>query len=523
MFLKTYFKNKKAIILVALISFILLESLVIAFIVYTQKDNTTSFLNITTPDTKSHIDLTNAQLTNISKIFYDITINKPEVIEIIYKASHTKDKQQLSLLRDELFHKLTPTYNYMKKYHVRQLHFQLPNAVSFLRFHKPSKYGDSLIGIRDTLEYVNEYKTPINAFEEGRIFNGFRNVYPIYKALEFIGTVEISFSFDAMQEILTNIDHTSYLFMIKENIVSTKVFNEEQSNYEKSEFNGFDYDKKTLKDTMQISLANMKKINNAIADDVKISLQNAQPFSIYFKNKTLYNNNSILINFIPISNLNNQIVAYIVHYEFGNFLDILLHNIEIEFWIATLLALILSAIFTMLIIHKKKKQTDIHDLSVHDALTKIYNRHGVNEILNQKLEEHKRGKKGLSVIFFDIDFFKRVNDTYGHDMGDYVLKNIAKVVNSEIRASDIFARWGGEEFILFLPDTNLYSSVEVAQKIRISIQKHAFSQIEQITCSFGVTELRKDDTKTSFLKRADVLLYKAKESGRNCVISDKQP
>ena len=520
MFLKNYFKNKKTIFLAALISFFLLESLVITRTLYTKESNSSRFLNVTTTDTKAHIDLTSAQLTTISKIFYDTIINRPAITEIIYKASHTKNKQKISLLRKQLLHNLTPTYDYMKKYHVRQLHFQLPNAVSFLRFHKPSKYGDSLIGIRKTLEYVNEYKAPISAFEEGRIFNGFRNVYPLYKGLEFIGSVEISFAFDAMQTILTNIDSTSYLFMIKANVVSTKVFNEEQSHYKNSEFSGFYYDKATLKETMQISLANMEKINLAIADNVQERLQEGERFSIHYRNKTLFKNNSIVISFIPIANLNNQKVAYIIHYAFGDFLDILHHNIKIEFWIATLLALMLSAIFTMIIVHEKKKQADIHNLSIHDALTKIYNRHGVNEILNQKLEESKREKKDFSIIFFDIDFFKRVNDTYGHDMGDYVLVNIAKVVNSGIRASDIFARWGGEEFILFLPNTDIHASVEVAQKLRVSIQEHAFSHIDKITCSFGVTAFQESDDKVSFLKRADKLLYQAKESGRNCVVSD---
>jgi len=183
------------------------------------------------------------------------------------------------------------------------------------------------------------------------------------------------------------------------------------------------------------------------------------------------------------------------------------------------LAFILSSIFTGMIFNEKKKQKLIHDFAIHDSLTGIYNREGINEIINQKIAEAKETNKNFSVIFFDIDFFKRVNDIYGHDMGDYVLENIANIVSSEIKKGDIFARWGGEEFMLFLPNTDMKTAVELANTLRAMIEEHAFSNIDSITCSFGVTILRNNEEKTAFLKRADRLLYKAKESGRNCVKS----
>jgi len=520
MFLKNFFKDEKSIILSAIFSFIFLESLVFFAVEYAKKSELDNYLSVISPDFKSHVDIANSHLTDISKIFYDTEVNHPDIVDIIAKASQTDNLQTQALLREELFKKLTPTYSYMHKYRVRQLHFHLPHSVSFLRFHRPAKFGDSLVGIRETLDYVNENRTPISAFEEGRIFNGFRNVYPIYKDKKFVGTVEISFAFDGMQELLSSIDATSYIFMIKNKIVDRKVFKDEKSNYKVSEFSGFDYDKKTLKDTMQIGLQEMHKINKIIASKVTEKLKNGELFSIYLKEKELYNNHSIIVSFNPVLNLNNKLVAYIVHYEFGDFIDIILGNLKILFLVLTLLAALLSSVFISILLSERKKQKIVHDLAVHDALTGIYNRHGINEILNQKLEEFKRDKNSLSVIFFDIDFFKRVNDTYGHDMGDYVLENIAELVSLEIRASDIFARWGGEEFILFLPKTDIVEAVNVAEKLRGIIQEHAFSDIDSITCSFGVTHLEEGDTKVLFLKRVDELLYYAKETGRNKVVSN---
>ena len=520
MFLKNFFKDIQSIILSALLSFIILESFVLFSVEYLKESEINNYLSVVPPDVKSHIDIANAHLTDISKIFYDTEISRPAIMEIMAEASDTKDLKKQAILRERLLSQLSETYKYMKKYHVRQLHFQLPKSISFLRFHRPSKFGDSLVGIRETLEYVNENRTPVSAFEEGRIFNGFRNVFPLYKGDEFIGTVEISFDFAGMQELLSSIDSTSYLFMIEKKIVNKKVFADEKSNYKSSKFSGFDYDKATLKDTMSIGLDEMYAINTQIASRVEEQLQKGELFSIPFSDKSIYDNHTIIISFVPVLNLESKVVAYIIHYKFGDFIDIILRNIKIISIIVTLLALLLSTVFTAILVNERKKQKSIHDLAVHDALTGIYNRHGVNEILNQKIEEFKRAKNKLSVIFFDIDFFKRVNDTYGHDRGDYVLENIAKLVSSEIRVSDIFARWGGEEFILFLPDTSLEEAVQVAEKLRKSIQEYAFSDIDTITCSFGVTELKKNDTKESFLKRVDNLLYEAKASGRNRVVSD---
>jgi diguanylate cyclase (GGDEF)-like protein len=520
MYLKNFFSDKKAIFTVAIGIFIFLEILVLLAGHYVKKSEINNYLSVYSPNFRSHVEIANRHLTDISKIFYDTEINNPDIIDIISQASKTEDKEKLAVLRDRLHRKLSETYGNMLKYNVGQLHFHLPEAVSFLRFHKPKKFGDSLLGIRETLEYVNEYKTPISAFEEGRIFNGFRNVYPIYKGKEFVGTVEISFSFDAMQNVLSYMDATSYLFIIKSSIVGKKVFTNEKVNYTKSEFKDFDYDKKSLKNSMQIGLDEMLRINGAIAKEVDSRLEKGELFSLYFKSEDIYQNYSIIISFSPVSNLDNKIVAYIIHYDFGNFIDIILSNIKVIILALTLLAALIIGGLAFILINEHKKQNEMHHFAVHDALTGIYNRHGVNEILNQKIAEYTRNSAPLSVIFFDIDFFKRVNDTYGHDMGDYVLENIAKIVSKSIRLSDVFARWGGEEFILFLPNTEISAAIAVAEKLRKSIQSHGFSDIDTITCSFGVTQLQAGESKSAFIKRVDTLLYKAKESGRNCVISD---
>ena len=154
-----------------------------------------------------------------------------------------------------------------------------------------------------------------------------------------------------------------------------------------------------------------------------------------------------------------------------------------------------------------------------DDLTKIYNRAKFNKALTQEIINNKINRNNLSLIFFDIDYFKRFNDDYGHQVGDDILVSFTSLIGSNIRDIDIFARWGGEEFVILLPNVDINAAIEIAESKRKLIEEHLFKNELKVTCSFGVTSINSDDDKDSFLKRADDALYRAKKSGRNCVMS----
>ncbi|QOP46560.1 sensor domain-containing diguanylate cyclase [Sulfurimonas paralvinellae] len=520
MFYKNFFKNNRRPLLISLIFFAVVEAVILLSTSYLKQKDINYYLDIFTNNLETNINMTNAHLSELTQSFYDFKINNPKVDAIMAKAAATQDKHERDRLRKELFRLLNDDYKKMHHYGIRQLHFHLPNSISFLRFHRPNKYGDSLQNVRETIDYVNKRRIPISAFEEGRIFNGFRNVYPIFHDGEFVGTVELSFSFLAMQEFLTKTDHTSYLFLIKQEVVNKKVFTSEKRNYQKSEFDGFDYDKATLSKSMQMRLNKMFSINKAISKQVAQRVAKGESFSIYFHQNDIYNDSPIIISFIAVPNLDSKTVAYILNYQFGDTLKILIKNSHMIFIILSLLLIFISLILFIYFYNDEKRRAKIFQDATHDALTGLYNRHAVNYFFKQKIDESKRYHKPLSIIFCDIDFFKKINDTYGHDIGDYVLKGIAAILQNHLRSSDISARWGGEEFIIFLPETSLEEAVAIAQKLRKIIEASLFSSIETTTCSFGVTQLREDDTSDSLLKRVDELLYRAKENGRNRVEND---
>lgn len=167
------------------------------------------------------------------------------------------------------------------------------------------------------------------------------------------------------------------------------------------------------------------------------------------------------------------------------------------------------------ITERKKLEDALKIAATIDKLTDIYNRHKFEDILKQEIERTKRYKSPLSLVMFDIDHFKNINDTYGHQVGDYVLKTMANIVRNNIRITDFFGRWGGEEFMILMPETIIKNAGELAEKIRNIIENYIFEDVKSVTISCGVTQFIKDDTFDSFIKRVDDALYHAKKRGRN--------
>jgi len=149
-----------------------------------------------------------------------------------------------------------------------------------------------------------------------------------------------------------------------------------------------------------------------------------------------------------------------------------------------------------------------------DNLTQIYNRNMLHTLMDKKINSRREEDSGFVFLIIDIDFFKKVNDTYGHLIGDKVLQNVSSVIKKHIRTDDIFARWGGEEFVLVV-NTDMQRGLEIADNLRKYIESEDFGIAKNITCSFGITEFKEHDTLDTLIKRSDEALYEAKNNGRN--------
>ncbi len=167
--------------------------------------------------------------------------------------------------------------------------------------------------------------------------------------------------------------------------------------------------------------------------------------------------------------------------------------------------------------HHQKIEAELAHLATIDPLTLISNRRKFDDMLHYELNRDSRYHNDLSLIFCDLDNFKSINDVHGHKVGDDVLKEFSCLVSRHIRKADTFSRWGGEEFVILLPETNLARTAKIAEKLRMEIEQYQFPHVAKVTASFGVTQFIDGDNETTFIHRADKALYKSKQNGRNRV------
>ena len=239
-----------------------------------------------------------------SEIFLTTKINVAEVYALMKKANSTNIGEKNSA-RGELYSLLFDSYNSMKIFKIKQLHFHLPNNESFLRFHKVDKYGDNLEGVRDTVAYVNRYKEPISGFEEGKIYNGYRFVYPVIDGDKHYGSVEISISMQDIVQHLKNEATADVEFIIKKDIVEKKVFDNEKTNYTQSNISSDYYYEKSISqdgnELIEKLTANYSELKESISKGIGFNFFSCLDDKFY------------MTTFIPIINkYSNRHVAYII-------------------------------------------------------------------------------------------------------------------------------------------------------------------------------------------------------------------
>ncbi|MDQ7043071.1 MAG: cache domain-containing protein [Sulfurimonas sp.] len=160
-------------------------------------------------------------------------------------------------------------------------------------------------------------------------------------------------------------------------------------------------------------------------------------------------------------------------------------------------------------------------LATTDSLTQVHNRYSILEILTHEIQRAKRNGTLLSVVLFDIDFFKKINDTYGHDKGDSILCELAALTSKSLRNIDFLGRYGGEEFLIVMPDTSLENALTISTRVKENIQNHHFEEGIKVTVSLGLVQLRNNENIDELLKRADELMYTSKENGRNKITTEE--
>jgi diguanylate cyclase (GGDEF)-like protein len=694
-----------------------------------------------------------------SNILYFNKIDTKRVKELLLNVNESTPAKQ-NEIRKELYAELIDMYNNMHDFKLKQLQFHLKNNDSFLRFHRPENFGDNLSELRETVKYVNKYQKPAHGFEAGRIYNGYRFVYPLTYKDTYIGSVETSVSMEDITNVFRKEFTKDIDFIIKKSVVDGKVFDSEKDNYKNCETSNLFYHEKNISkgrnSLIETIISEYNKTNN-INDKLKegeffnffikmdenyyvttflpihnflrnetvgyiiitkehnsfvtyekqyylflIFLILFTMFIVYFMYKTdddkhkLMHNNKILDEVQKISHIgywefdliknrliwsdeiynifevkkaelkakHKSILEYVYHDElskvsttfdnsiknktdyqieykiitkngklkyiselckhtldgYGNIIQSLgtIHDITIqkeaynklykfidtqntiviltdgeeinfankeflnffglkeledfkkeskcicdfflendrffhlgklkknENWIDAIISLSqpkrivgmltkdsIIVVFSITLNYFEddlyivsfsdisqtiNEQIILEEKTIHDKLTGAYNREYFEKTYRNIIKEYHLKNYRFALSIFDIDNFKKVNDTYGHNIGDYVLKELVHEVSKFLRDDDILIRWGGEEFILILKIKNENDLSKVLEHLRIRIEKHIFKKVGKVTCSFGATLYRNDEDIETTIKRADTGLYEAKAKGRNQAI-----
>ena len=189
----------------------------------------------------------------------------------------------------------------------------------------------------------------------------------------------------------------------------------------------------------------------------------------------------------------------------------------IRLTVSLLMVIIFSALFMRVITNQQHK---LSRLALNDSLTGLLNRTSLHETLEHAIMQSKRLNIPAMLISLDLDHFKSINDSFGHDVGDSVLREVGEYLHGRIRHSDKVFRLGGEEFLVVLYDTDMEQGLEIAEELRIGISSLATSADKKVTASIGVAELQANDDWNSWMKRSDMNLYSAKQDGRNMVVAE---
>ena len=261
----------------------------------------------------------NQYQADLAQQVFENKINEPAIRELMAEAAHTGDDERLADLRQELLERLSPLYETMLTKGFRQLHFHLPGAISFLRFHRPEKFGDNLWKVRAGIARVNTERERVSGFEEGRVFNGFRYIFPLFHEGEFVGSVETSYSFRSFLLTHADLKHGAYRLLVSRDLVVEKVWSDErQSNYMDSAVHPeFVIDRhadltqltEVLPMARQWSRSRLIDIGRVIAPRVRERMNDWQAFSVVTRHPE-----PVVVSFLPVHTTTGLNGGYLLRY-----------------------------------------------------------------------------------------------------------------------------------------------------------------------------------------------------------------
>lgn len=444
--------------------------------------------------------------------------------------------------RQALLEEVGPAWQRMtEKFDVRQLHFHLgPGSLSFLRVHKPNKFGDRMDNVRYTIVDTNAQRTPRSGFETGRVYSGLRGVVPVWAEHNgnkvYVGALEVGTSFTEMFRVLDKQLGVGTAALLRLNHVKEKMWKKSINTQFARLYEGCNCfieasSRPGLEEVLQQFTG--RKVNST-------------PFDAFRSELVPVGKKHLAVTYWPLYDYyalsrqtGEQVGAILLWRDISDEVVALYASVRDNIIIAVisfiLLELLLYGSVRMVTrqlehtIHQRTRELDransrLAELAQTDELTGLNNRRHFMSLLDSEVDRARRNGHPLILAMADLDHFKQVNDRYGHTTGDHALQVVASTLRRGSRDYDILGRYGGEELMILLPETDLESARTILERLRRQIAAIELDSSDgeavKLTISIGVAALQEGGSGAELIDAADKLLYCAKEQGRNriCVM-----
>lgn len=513
-------QNKKRLLSILKIFVVALAgyALIFTYIYEDQKKRKDEILSHQMDNLRVHYELTEKNFQNIADVTVGMIENSDEILTLLTKFL-TASPQEAVKLRIKLQKALFVYYKALQSKGVLQLHFLNPKNVTTFRMHKPSKFGDDLTDFKYSFKHTNETRKPMSGLEKGKTEASYRDVRPLYnKEGLYLGIVDVGFAPEIIQKNLQSLSHIHSHFIMKKSIFDERAWhrNDNKNDYvpsvESDQYVEFYLHSKLYDDTL------VKRLINSNREAIKNSMSKEIEFSL----DANIDNQALIATFLPLKNMKNEQIAYLVSYTQSNSL----YKMQQDFFIINA---ILIAIITLisLLYYKNKRHNQVlngerdkyYKLSLYDTLTSLPNRTLLFNRAKEAIVKAKRNHTQFALMFLDLDNFKRINDSYGHEEGDRVLLHIASKIEGLLKDECTLARFGGDEFIVILEDLEGTEDIlNISERIIHQLQEpiEINSTKNYLGASIGISLYPDDATDINdLIKYADTAMYKAKQFGRN--------
>ncbi|MCG8079599.1 MAG: diguanylate cyclase [Candidatus Thiodiazotropha taylori] len=440
-------------------------------------------------------------------------------------------------VREKLYQSLIPSWSpLMEEYGARQLHFHLgPGSLSFLRVHKPNKFGDRMDDVRHIIVDSFQDKQAKVGFEIGRIYAGLRGVTPVWSTAgpddaELIGVLEVGSSYQTVLDKINQQTGVEMMVLLNQEKVHSAMWPESIS--------------KQIVKLSEESSCYVEAISNPLVSEVLANCEELEPYKHQLRTFTQSHGDRFYgITHFPLHDYQSQAAGetkqvgmVVMLMDVTESVMANRQQLKLNLVYAVVGFAVIEILLYLVVVYGSRRvhslidqQTDeIHRLkefyknrSERDSLTALYNHRCFNERLQQEMGRAKRSHAQLSLLMCDLDNFKLINDSFGHLAGDAVLQQVAAIIERLVRSSDFAGRYGGEEFIVALPETGLHDALGIAQRLVESIASLGLDELDgrQVTASVGAAMWDGQESLSELIQKADSALYNAKQQGKNRAVS----